>query len=113
MGKRTIEPSKPPNTRCGAGFEIKVAAVWGFLGWERVGLACAMDAEGNLHEHDNYFTVNGEQSVSDVNISVPDLMRLCVEENDRHFADYDESLLRPRAMPGLARFELRFVRVTK
>jgi len=25
-------------------FEIKVAAVWAFLGWERVGLARAMDA---------------------------------------------------------------------
>jgi len=94
-------------------FEIKVAAVWGFLGWERIGLARAIDAEGNVHEHDNNFTVNGAQSVSDVDISVPRLMRLCLEENDRRFAGYDTRLLRPRTMPRLVRFGLRFVREKK
>ncbi|MCC8395297.1 ferritin-like domain-containing protein [Paraburkholderia sp. MMS20-SJTR3] len=91
-------------------FELKVAGVWMFLGWERIGLARAMDAEGNVHEHDNNFTVNGAQSVSDADISVPELMRLCLAENDRRFAGYDPRLLRPTTMPRLVRFALRFAR---
>jgi hypothetical protein len=91
-------------------FELKVAAVWGFLVWERIGLARAMDAEGNEHRHDNNFTVNGAQSVSATDISVADLMRLCLDENDRRFSGYDTRLLRPQTMPKLVRFGLRFVR---
>jgi len=93
-----------------ARFELRVACVWAFLVWERIGLARTMDAEGNAHEQDHNFTVTGAQSVSDVDIGVPDLMRLCLEENDRRFAGYDTRLLRPRTMPKLARFALRFVR---
>ena len=95
------------------GFELKVAAVWVFLGWERVGLARAMDADGNVHEQDNNFTVNGAQSVSDVDISVPELMSLCLSENDRRFSGYDPRLLRPETMPKLVRFALRFARGAK
>ncbi|WP_028221755.1 hypothetical protein [Paraburkholderia oxyphila] len=91
-------------------FELKVVRVWMFLGWERIGLARSMDAEGNEQEHDNNFTVNGAQSVSDVDLSVPDLMRLCLAENDRRFAGYDTRLLRPETMPKLVRFALRFMR---
>jgi hypothetical protein len=94
-------------------FELKVAAVWGFLVWERIGLARTLDAEGNEHEHDNNFTMNGAKSVSDVDINVPDLMRLCLAENDRRFAGYDARLLRPETMPKLVRFALRFVRQGK
>ncbi|MCG5073964.1 ferritin-like domain-containing protein [Paraburkholderia tagetis] len=91
-------------------FELKVARVWAFLGWERIGLARTMDAEGNEHQQDNNFTVNGAQSVSDVDINVPDLMCLCLEENDRRFSGYDTRLLRPETMPKLVRFALRFMR---
>jgi hypothetical protein len=94
-------------------FELKVAAVWAFLAWERVGLARAMDAEGNEHQHDNNFTVNGAQSVTDVDISVPALMRLCLAENDRRFSGYDPRLLRPTTTPKLVRFALRFMRDKK
>jgi len=66
-----------------------------------------------VHEHDDNFTVNGAQSVSDVDISVPQLMRLCIEENDRRFAGYDARLLRPLTMPRLVRFGLRFAREKK
>jgi hypothetical protein len=90
-------------------FELKVARVWAFLAWERVDLARAMDAEGNEHQHDNNFTMNGAQQVSNVDISVPDLMRLCLEENDRRFSGYDTRLLRPETMPRLVRFALRFM----
>ena len=91
-------------------FELRVAAVWVFLCWERVGLARAMDADGNEHRQDNNFTMNGAQSVSDVDISVPELMRLCLAENDRRFAGYDTRLQRPETVPKLVRFALRFVR---
>ncbi|SDE21195.1 hypothetical protein [Paraburkholderia lycopersici] len=94
-------------------FELKVAAVWAFLAWERIGLARAIDAEGNEHEQDNNFTMNGAQQVTDVDISVPRLMRLCVAENDRRFSGYDERLLRPETMPRLVRFALRFLREKK
>ncbi|WP_176081006.1 ferritin-like domain-containing protein [Paraburkholderia tropica] len=91
-------------------FELHVAAVWVFLCWERVGLARAMDADGNEHRQDNNFTMNGAQSVSDVDISVPELMRLCLAENDRRFSGYDTRLQRPETVPKLVRFALRFVR---
>jgi hypothetical protein len=48
--------------------------------------------------------------VSDQELSVPELMALCLSENDRRFAGYDRRLLRPTTMPGLVRFALRFVR---
>ncbi|MFP3798039.1 ferritin-like domain-containing protein [Paraburkholderia sp. SIMBA_027] len=91
-------------------FELRIAAVWVFLCWERVGLARAMDADGNEHRQDNNFTMNGAQSVSDVDIGVPDLMRLCLAENTRRFSGYDMRLQRPETMPKLVRFALRFVR---
>lgn len=90
-------------------FELKVARVWVFLGWERIGLARTMDADGNEQKQDNNFTVNGAQSVSDIDISVPELMRLCLEENGRRFSGYDTRLLRPETMPKLVRFALRFI----
>jgi len=91
-------------------FELRVAAVWVFLCWERVGLARAMDADGNEHRQDNNFTMNGAQSVSDVDIGVPDLMRLCLAENTRRFSGYDMRLQRPETVPKLVRFALRFAR---
>jgi hypothetical protein len=91
-------------------FELKVAGVWAFLAWERIGLARTMDAEGNAQKQDNNFTVNGAQSVTDIDISVPELMRLCLAENHRRFAGYDTRLLRPETMPRLVRFALRFMR---
>ncbi|MBB2999905.1 hypothetical protein FHX57_002247 [Paraburkholderia tropica] len=91
-------------------FELRVAAVWVFLCWERVGLAREMDADGNEHRQDNNFTMNGAQSVSDVDIGVPDLMRLCLAENTRRFSGYDMRLQRPETVPKLVRFALRFAR---
>lgn len=91
-------------------FELKVAAVWMFLAWERIGLARTLDAEGNEHRQDNNFTVNGAQSVSGGEIRLRELMQLCLQENDRRFAGYDPRLLRPTTMPRLVRFALRFIR---
>jgi hypothetical protein len=91
-------------------FEIRVAAVWLFLAWERIGLARAIDADGNEHRHDNNFTMNGAQSVTDADIGLAELLRLCLAENERRFAGYDPRLLRPRTMPKLVRFALRLLR---
>ncbi|OYW08060.1 MAG: hypothetical protein B7Z59_10685, partial [Acidiphilium sp. 37-67-22] len=58
---------------------------------------------------DNNFTVTGSKSVSAEEISVPELMRICLEENDRRFSGYDQRLLRPTTMPMLVRFALKFM----
>ncbi len=93
-------------------FEVKVAAAWVFLGWERIGLARGMDdgQHGRAKPQDNNFTVTGSKAVSDGDVSVPDLMALCLAENDRRFAGYDKRLLRPTTMPALTRWALRFMR---
>jgi hypothetical protein len=87
-------------------FEVRVAAIWVFLVWERIGLAKTVDGGSS----DNNFTVNGSRSVSDADIRPGTLMRICLEENDRRFAGYDSRLLRPTTVPGLVRFAQRFMR---
>lgn len=87
-------------------FEARVAAVWIFLLWERIGLARTVDGASN----DNNFTVSGGRAVSDANINPGTLMRICLEENDRRFAGYDPRLLRPTTVPALIRFAQRFMR---
>jgi hypothetical protein len=91
-------------------FEAKVAAVWAFLAWERIGLARAVDAGGAAREQDNSFTLHGAQSVADGGIELHRLLALCLEENGRRFAGYDERLLRPATVPRLARLVLRLLR---
>ena len=91
-------------------FELRVAAVWVFLGWERFGIARGMDEGTKVNAQDNNFTVTGSKSVSNVDISAADLMRICLSENDRRFAGYDHRLLRPTTTPKLVRFALRFTR---
>jgi len=90
-------------------FELRVWAVWAFLGWERIGIARGMD-DGKSKPQDNNFTVTGSKAVSDVEVSLPELMGLCLAENDRRFAGYDKRLLRPTTMPALTRFARRFMR---
>ena len=38
--------------------------------------------------------------------------RLCLVENDRHMAGYDQRLLRPAITPALAGFARRFMKST-
>ena len=91
-------------------FEARIIAVWAFLAWERIGIARGMDDDGGaVARPDNNFTVTGSKAVSDVAISVPDLMALCLSENDRRFAGYDARLLRPTTMPVLVRATLSAV----
>jgi hypothetical protein len=94
-------------------FELRVAAVWVFLAWERIGMAKSIDADGKEHAQDNNFTINGTKAVSDVELSVPGLMDLCLAENDRRFSGYDPRLLRPTTVPTLVRIARRFMRAPK
>ena len=91
-------------------FEARVAAVWVFLAWERIGIARGMDKDGKDAAQDNNFTVNGAKSVSSDDVSVRELMAICLEENDRRFAGYDPRLVRPTTAPSLVRFALRVMR---
>lgn len=88
-------------------FELRVAAVWGFLIWERIGLAASV---GGQPAQDNNFTVSGSKSVSDTDIKPGALIEICLDENDRRFAGYDARLLRPTTVPSLARLARRFLR---
>ena len=89
--------------------ELRVAAVWVFLAWERIGIARGMDA-GNGKPADHSFTLTGSKSVSEVELSPAALMEVCLAENDRRFAGYDDRLLRPTTTPAMARLFCRFMR---
>ncbi len=97
-------------------FELQVAAAWVFLGWERMGLARSVDEGATVagaqsgKPQDHNFTLNGSKAVSDVDLSVADLMALCLAENKRRFAGYDKRLLRPTTMPALTRLALAVIR---
>ena len=91
-------------------FELRVAAVWVFLVWERIGIARGMDA-GPSKPTDNNFTLSGSKSVSDADISALALMEICLAENDRRFGGYDSRLLRPTTTPTLARLLRWFARI--
>jgi hypothetical protein len=89
-------------------FELKVLAVWLFLIWERIGIARSVESGAQ----DNNFTVTGAKSVGD-DIDVAELIDLCLAENERRMSLYDRRLLRPFAVPALARLARRFIRPTR
>ena len=86
-------------------FELKVLAVWLFLIWERIGIA--RDVGSGVQ--DNNFTVTGAKAVGD-DIDVAELIALCLAENERRMGAYDRRLLRPFAVPALAKLARRFMR---
>jgi hypothetical protein len=86
-------------------FELKVLAVWLFLIWERIGIA--RDVGGGVQ--DNNFTVTGAKAVGD-DIDVAELIDICLAENERRMSLYDPRLLRPFAVPALAKLARRFMR---
>ena len=87
-------------------FEAKVAAAWAFLVWERIGLARTV---GNDAPQDNNFTLNGAQAVAAEAPTLPELLALCLAENERRFAGYDARLLRPATVSRLVRIALRLL----
>ncbi len=88
-------------------FFAKVAAVWAFLIWERIGIARGIDTDGVAH--DANFSATGAASVGDA-LDPRELVELCLSENDRRMAGYDKRLLRPMFMPRMARLALRFMK---
>jgi len=86
-------------------FELKVLGIWMVLVWER--LAIARNVDHGVQ--DNNFTVTGAKSVS-AEVSPADLVELCLAENHRRMAVYDQRLLRPAAVPALARLASRLLR---
>jgi len=90
-------------------FELKVLAVWLFLIWERIGIARSVESGA---QQDHNFTVTGAKSVGN-DIDVAALIDLCLAENERRMSFYDNRLLRPFAVPALARLARRFMRPTR
>ena len=75
-------------------FWLKILAVWAFLIWERIGIARGLGGAPNA---DNNFTVTGSKAVGGVDISVAELMDICLAEND-------EAAGRLRQAPAAAEF---------
>ena len=88
-------------------FAVKVARVWAFLIWERIGIARGLDSDGVAR--DANFTMNGAQALSE-EISARSMITLCLEENARRMAGYDARLLRPTLVPRLASLALKLLR---
>jgi hypothetical protein len=86
-------------------FDLRVAAVWAFLAWERFGIARQLDGAPS---QDNNFTVTGAKAVG-VNVSLRHLIDVCLAENDRRLGLYDRRLVRPKFIPNLARLARRFL----
>jgi len=87
-------------------FAARIAAVWAFLIWERIGIARGLD--GAAPAQDNNFTVTGAKSVG-MDVSVAELMAICLAENDRRLGGYDKRLLRPKFVPTMVRLARRFM----
>ena len=87
-------------------FEAKVLLVWAFLIGERVSMAKGM-GDGNTKAQENNFTLNGSKELG-VEVTFPELARICLAENDRRLAPYDARLKRPKLVPAMMRLALRF-----
>jgi hypothetical protein len=90
-------------------FECRVMAAWVYIAWERLVLARSMKTNGMGTGQDSNFTATTAQAVAPV--GVRDLMALCLDENDRRFAEYDARLVRPTTVPTLARTLLFLARL--
>ena len=88
-------------------FEMKIWAVWVFLGLERVSLAKDLEG-GSAENQDNNFTVSGAEQLG-IDIDLADLMDVCLAENDRRLGAYDPRLVRPSFVPMMIRLARRTV----
>jgi hypothetical protein len=85
-------------------FAPRKLGVWAFLIWERLSLA--RDVNGNTQ--DNNFTVTGANHVG-ADVSLRNLLDICLAENDRRLAIYAPRLPRPRVVAALVGFARRFM----
>lgn len=88
-------------------FEFKVARVWAFLIWERIGIARGMDNNGEMQ--DANFTLTGHEQIG-IDLTLSELLDMCLAEDKRRTDGYDKRLLRPILMPRLARIARRVMR---
>ena len=92
--------------RANAGFcgrlalERQCVAALALQTWGRIGTAREVD--------DKNFTRIGGESIG-LELKPRDFLALCIAEHERRMARYDRRLLRPRLMPGLAKFASRFL----
>jgi len=77
---------------------------------DKVRIGIARDVGSGVQ--DNNFTVTGAKTLGN-DINIPELIDLCLSENTRRMSGYDRRLLRPFAMPALARLARRFMRSRK
>ena len=95
-------------------FAAKIASVWAFLVWERIGFARGLDGDAGARpgstSQDNNFVFTGSRAIGSGSVSAGTVIDICLSENERRFAGYDPRLLRPRLMPRLMRFARRFMR---
>ncbi len=76
-------------------------AVRAFLIWERIGIAKGTGQQ-RAEAQDATFAMTGSGAVG-IELKPRELIELCLAENDRRMAGYDQRLLRPLAVPRLAR----------
>lgn len=88
-------------------FELKVAAVWLHLIYERIGIVRGL-AGGNPTQDVN-FTATGAAAVG-IALQPGEMLELCLAENDRRLLVYDARLLRPRLVPLAARLAKQIMR---
>jgi hypothetical protein len=91
-------------------FALRVAAVWAFLVWERLGIARGIGGDEAAKGQDNNFTMNGSKAIGNAKVSITELLEICLGENERRLEGYDPRLLRPRLVPGVMRFVHRLLR---
>jgi|SRR5882724_3225149 len=95
-------------------FAAKIASVWAFLIWERIGIARGIDAapgaNPGMGPQDNNFVFTGSKAIGTENVTAAAVIDVCLSEHERRFSGYDPRLLRPRVMPRLMRFARRFMR---
>jgi hypothetical protein len=87
-------------------FEAKVILVWTALILERISIAKGMGND-NTRAQENNFTLNGSKELG-VEVTFPELARICLAENDRRLAPYDRRLKRPKFVPAMMRLALKF-----
>lgn len=88
-------------------FILRELAVWGYLIWERIGIARGIDGDGVAS--DANFTLSGGHGLTGQDLSAKAFFELCLAENDRRLAGFDSRLLRPNLVPKLVRFARRFM----
>ena len=90
-------------------FTARTLSIWAILFWERLVLAKSLGGSGHgAAGGDTNFTASAD-SIG-VQMSAAALIDICLAENDRRMAGYDERLLRPTTVPRMIRLARRFMR---